>query len=92
MTRKKGLSGDANFSLRDLILFLGISLGSRLDAIEKLGSHNIRQKVGEWSEPGRTKGGSVGVILPSSSCAWRLRFGSFGTPSRVSRLCFPLNT
>ena len=44
--------------------------------------------MGECSEPGCTKGG----ILPSSSCAWRLWSESFGTPSRVSRLCFPLNT
>ena len=27
----------------------------------------IRQKVGECSKPGRTKGGNVGAILPSSS-------------------------
>ena len=37
------------------------------------------------SEPGRTKEGNVGVILPSSSCAWCLRSGSFETPSRVNR-------
>ena len=32
--RKKGLYDDANFSHRDLILFLGISLGSKSEAIE----------------------------------------------------------
>ena len=43
-----------------------------------LGSHNIQQKVGECSEPGRKKEGNVGVILPSSAGPWRLRYGSFG--------------
>ena len=42
-----------------------------------------------YSEPGRTKGGSVEVILPSSSSAWRLRRGSFGNPPRVSCLLVP---
>ena len=55
-----------------------VSLGSE--------SENIRQIVGECSEPDRTKGGNVGVILPSSpSCPWRLRYGSFGILSQVSK-------
>ena len=33
-TRKKGLYDDANFSHRDLILYFGISLGSKSDMIE----------------------------------------------------------
>ena len=36
------------------------------------------------------KGGNVGVIFPSSAGPWRLRYGSFGTPSRVSRKIFLL--
>ena len=65
---------------------LGISLESRSVATETLGSHNIRQKMDECREPGPTKGGIVVVILPSYSCAWRLRSGSFGAPSRVNRV------
>ena len=33
--------------------------------------HNIQQKVGVCSEPCCTKGGNVGVFLPSSSCSCR---------------------
>ena len=92
-TRKKGSYDDANFSHRDLVLFFRHRLRVKIRCDRKtLGSHNIRQMVVECSELGHTKGGYVGVILPSSSCAWRLRSGSFGTLSRVSRLCFPLNT
>ena len=47
-----------------------------------------QQKVGDCSEPGRTKGGNVGVILPSSAGPWRLRYGSLGIPSLVSRIVF----
>ena len=49
--------------------------------------------MAECSELGRTKGTDVGVILPSTSCQWHLRFRSFGTPSRVSRFFVlePLN-
>ena len=57
---------------------LGISLGSKSDAIENAWSHNIQQKVGERSEPGRKKGGNVRVILSSPAGPWRLRYGSFG--------------
>ena len=57
-----------------------------------LGSHKIRQKVGECGEPGRTKVGNVWFILPSSSCEWCLRSASFRTTSWVSRPCLPLNT
>ena len=74
--RKKGLYHYANFSHHDL---------------KMLGSHNIQQKVDKYSKPDYTKGGNVGVILPSSSCTWHLRSRSFRTPSQVSRLCFPLN-
>ena len=49
---------------------------------------NIRQKLGECSEPGSKKGDNAGVILLSSSYPWRLRYGSFGTPSRVSKKRF----
>ena len=69
---------DANFSRRDLVLYLGISLGSsKSDAIENawIAKHST----------GHKKGGNIGVILPSSACQWRLRYGSFGTPLRVSR-------
>ena len=41
--------------------------------------------MSECSEPGPKKGGNVRVILPSSSCPWRPRNGSFGTPSHVSK-------
>ena len=41
--------------------------------------------MGVSSKPGRTKGGNVGVILTSTSCARRRWSGSFGTPSSVSR-------
>ena len=54
-----------------------------------LGSHNIQQKVGKCSEPGRKKGGNAGVILPSSVGPWRLRYGFLGTPSLVSRFSYP---
>ena len=59
-TRNKGLYDGANLSPHDLILFLGISLGSRLDAI-----------VNVWSAKHSTKGVIIGVTLPSSSCSWR---------------------
>ena len=46
--------------------------------------------VGACSEPGLTKGGNVGVILLSSSCALRRWSWSLENPSSVSRwLLFP---
>ena len=67
----------------------GISWGSKSDAIEKrLDRITFSKKMGECSEPGRKKGGNVGVILPSSADPWRLRYGSLGTPSLVSIIVF----
>ena len=67
------------------------SEGLRLSVLrgrDTLGLHNIRQKVGKCSEPGRKKEGNVGVNLPSTFYPWRLRYGSFRTPPRVSRKSF----
>ena len=68
--------------------FEGVSTDHRIVTAKTLGSHNIQQKVGACSEPGRAKGGNVGVILPSSAGSWRLRYGSLGTPPLVSRIVF----
>ena len=85
-TRKKELYDDANFSHRDLILYFRYQLKVKIRCDRKrLDRITFDKRVGECSEPGRTKGGNVRVILPSSSCAWRLRSGSFETPSRVCR-------
>ena len=78
--RNKGLYDDAKFSHRDLGLYF---------------RHQLRVKIRcdrkrlDCSEPGRTKGGNVGVILPSSAGPWRLRYVSLGTPPLVSRIVFP---
>ena len=85
-TRKKGLYDDANFSHRDLVLYFRHQLRVKIRCDRKrLDCITFDKKVGECSEPGRTKGGNIGVILPSSSCPWRLWYGSSGTPSQVSR-------
>ena len=81
-TQNKGLYEGANFSYRDLILFFRHQLRVKIRCDRP---HNIQQKVGVCSESGRMQGGNVGVILPSSACAWWRRSGFFGTPPRVSR-------
>ena len=46
--------------------------------------------MGACSETGRMKGGNVGLILPSSSCAWRLLTWFLGTLPLVSKIaCLP---
>ena len=88
-TRNEGLYDDANFSHRDMVLYFRHQLRVKIRCDRKtLGLQNIQQKVCECSEPCRKKGGNVGVILSSSAGPWRLRYGSFRTPSRVSRHCF----
>ena len=54
-TRKKGLYDDANFSHRDLVLYFRHQLRVKIRCDKTIGPHNIRQKVGECSKPGRTK-------------------------------------
>ena len=88
MTRNKGLYDDANFSHRDLVLYFRHQLRVKISC-DKKRLDNIQQKVGACSNPGRAKGGNVGVILPSSAGSWRLRYGSLGTPPLVSRILFP---
>ena len=93
ITRKKGLYEDANFSHRDLVLYFRHQLRVKIRCDRKrLDRITFNRRWGECSEPGRAKGGNVGVILPSSACPWRLRYGSFGTPPPVSRQCFLLAT
>ena len=48
--------------------------------------------MGACSEPGRTKRDKIGVIIPPSSCAWRLRTGSFRTPPLINKIaCSPFS-
>ncbi len=81
--RKKGLYDDANFSHRDLVLYFRHQLRVKIKC-----DRSIQQKIGECSEPGCKKGSNFRVILPSSAGPWRLRYGSLGTPSLVSRIVF----
>ena len=80
-TRKKGLYDDANFSHRDLVLCFRHQLSVKIRCDRK----RLDRITFEYSEPGRKKGGNIRVILPSSACSWCLRYGSIGTPSKVSR-------
>ena len=82
VTRNKGLYEGANFSHRDLILYFRHQLRVKIRCDRK----RLDRITFDKSKPGRSKEGNVGVILPSSSCAWRRWSGSFGTPPRVSRI------
>ena len=90
--QKKGLYDGANVSHWDLILFFRHQLRvkircdrKRLNCItfDRRWLHAVSMFV---------QRGNVGVILPSSSSAWRWRTGSFRTPLLVSRIaCFPFS-
>ena len=86
-TRKKGLHDNANFSHFDLVLYFRQQLRVKIRCNRKRLDRITFDKLGECGELCRKKGDNFGVILLSSACPWRLQYGSFGTPSRVSRLC-----
>ena len=81
-TQNKGLYEGENFSHRDLILFFRHQSRVKI----KCDRRRIQQTVGAYSKPGRMQGGNIGVILLSSTCAWRRWSRSFGTPPRISRI------
>ena len=59
--------------------------------LKTLGSHNIRQKVGACSEPGRMKGDNVRVILPPIPAHGNFGLGPSGPHSRsVGNFLHPL--
>ena len=82
-TRKKRLYDNANFSHRDLVLYFRHQLRVKIRCDRKRITFD-KMRVNAASLVVR-KGGNVEVILPSSACSWRLRYGSFGTPPWVSR-------
>ena len=86
-TRKKGLYDDANFSHRALVLYFRHQLRVKIRCDRKRLDHKTFDK--RWVNAASKEVDNVGVILPSSSCLWRLRYGSFGIPSQVSRQKFP---
>ena len=90
-TRNKGLYDDANFSHRDLVLYFRHQVRVKIRCDRKSLDRITFSKrwVNAVSLVVR-KGGNVGVILPSSAGPWRLRYGSLGTPSLVSRIVFSL--
>ena len=90
-TRKKVLYDDAHFSHCDLVLYFRHELRGKIRCDGKLLDRITFDKGGLMQRAWSYGGGNVGVILPSSSCPWRLRYGSFWTPSRVSRQSFPWN-
>ena len=86
MTQKKGLYEGANFFHRHLIMFFRHQLQVKIRCHRKhLGCITFEKKMGVCSKPGHMKEGNIGVILPSSSCAWRRWSGSIRTPLLVSR-------
>ena len=89
-TRNMGLYDDANFSHRDLVLYFRQQLKVKIRSDRKhLDRITFSKRVGECSLPGRKKQGNFGVSLPCSAGPWRLRYGSLGTQSLVSRVVFP---
>ena len=88
-TRNKGLYDDANFSHRDLVLYFRHQLRVKIRCDRKRLDRITFSK--RWVNAASLvvrKGGNVRVILPSSADPWRLRYGSLGTPSLVSRIVF----
>ena len=85
-TRNKGLYDGTNFTHRDLILFFRHQLRVKIRYERKRLNRIIRQNVGVCNVPGRTKGGNVGVILPSSSGAWQRWSRSLGIRHSLNRI------
>ena len=85
-TRKKVLYDRAKFSQRHLILFFRHQLRIKIRCNRKfLGLITFEKMWVHAASLVVRKGGNVGVIFLSSSCAWRRWSGSFGTSFPVSR-------
>ena len=86
-TQKNGLYDDANFSHHDMILFFRYQLKVKIRCDRKpldcITFHKRRVNAASLV----VRRGNVGVILPSSSCTWHLRSGSFGASSLESLVC-----
>ena len=90
-TPKKGLYDDANFSHRDLVLYFRYLLRVKIRCDRKSLDHITFSRSWVNAASLVVRKGAMLVILPSSASPWRLRHGSFKTPSKVSRhYFFPL--
>ena len=79
--RKKGLHDDASFSHCNQVLYFRHQLRVKIRCDRKRLDRITFDK--RWVNAASLVV-RKGVILPSSSCPWLLRYGSIGIPSRVS--------
>ena len=86
-SRKKGLYDDANFSHRYLVLYFSHQLRAKIRCDRKrLDRIKFDKRLVNAASLVVRKEAMLESFF--SSCPWRLRYGSIGTPSRVSRHWF----
>ena len=86
MTRNKGFYDDANFSHRDLVLYFRHQLSVKIRCdIKRLDRITLDKR---WVNAASLVVRKGAMLESSSACPWRLRYGSLGTPPRVSRRSF----